>query len=725
MQDKPILCHVLIGAPGSGKTTLAQAWIQRDPSMVWVSTDDIRAELYGNAAQQLSWAEVEAAVTHKIQASIQAGRSVIYDATNAKRAWRLEFLKKYSSPSVDWMGWWLQVDEVECKRRNRLRDRQVPDWVIEDYHKTLNQFKPIESEGFIKVIALAQDCGIELQNTFDTINESLRHIPKIKAGRNNRKSKEELHRYSDFLDFERLMHLMALLIHYPGAGALRSQNPELLASALQIEVSNLPAYENEVDELNALLQKLHGNIYADREAITSNLEWLQKNGLVNSIYSENPIKWQKESETFDYRFSHRYSDWQNFERLMMIIKDFSFLPLYKSEEDEDFSKISVSERKIKLPISSCLWKIYSRFSKFKISLEFDKFEFWHIIFHCSYKFNISVLQAKFCSEYNQRHPQIFLTDNVLRQDINFCLNPYGIMTSSKTRNSYFLGTSILSIGDLKRIFHVIEAHKSLFEEFNNPIAYKSYNKLKSGLGSLGIDIKETYPTRIVMHQSITDPKLAPDLTLGLEQAESYIENSTVLRLFKLSRRGIHETDAPPDIKILPLQIAFHRIAWYLGYVVLEEGKNKDLLKFERIDRLSVVNTLESQSKTFQKSKLKQLIQLTKFSYSPFIGNSVIEQQNYLNKNEKHKAEIFVNLCFEEKVFEFIKMGSRRFPSLKASENNHLKGFLPKWTVEEDFEFTAWIVGFGHKVKVLEPQILAKRVEDKAKAIAAVYTQPSP
>ncbi|NCJ08068.1 AAA family ATPase [Synechococcales cyanobacterium C] len=669
MQNKPIVCHVLIGAPGSGKTTLAQAWIKRDPSIVWVSTDAMRAELYGSEVQQLCWAEVEAAVAHKIQTCLQEGRSVLYDATNAKRAWRLEFLRKYSSPSVVWMGWWLQVDEAECKHRNKRRDRRVPDWVIEDYIQNLNRFKPIEAEGFVKVTKLELlDKEAEFEQTFQKIEDSLRSIHRVQAGRHNRRAQEELHRYSDFLEFERLMHLIALLIHYPGAGALRENNPSQLASVLKREVSDLPAYESDIDELSALLQKLHGNIYADRDAIAANLVWLQENRFANSVHSQKPIQCQREAGAFDYEFRHRYSDWQNFKRLMTIIRHLSYFPFRKPEEYDD----------------------------------------------------ISGLQEKFCNKLNQEYSSfIFLTKNVLRQDINFCLNPYSIMTSSKTRNSYFLGTGILAIDDLEHIFNILEAHKSLLDD---PIAYESYKKFKSGLICLGKDIKEIYPTRTIMHQSIADPDLAPEHALSLEKAETYIENSTVIRLFKLTGRGSHTTDTPSGIKILPLQISFHRIAWYLGYVVLEEGENKDLLKFERMDRLSAESTLENKSKEFQKAKLKQLTRLTKASYSPFLGNSAKEQQDYLLKDTRKNVEILIDLKFETRLFEFIQMGTRRFPSLTARKN-HLKGLLPRWTVEDDFELENWILGFGNEVTVLNSQSLAERIKKKAEAIAAVYNTP--
>ena len=57
MSTSTLRCHLLIGPPGSGKTTLAQELaplLQGDgelPALV-LSTDAIRAELFGDAAVQ-------------------------------------------------------------------------------------------------------------------------------------------------------------------------------------------------------------------------------------------------------------------------------------------------------------------------------------------------------------------------------------------------------------------------------------------------------------------------------------------------------------------------------------------------------------------------------------------------------------------------------------------------------------------------------------------------
>ena len=43
---------LLVGIPGSGKTTYAEKYIKENPNAVHLSSDKIRAELWGNEATQ-------------------------------------------------------------------------------------------------------------------------------------------------------------------------------------------------------------------------------------------------------------------------------------------------------------------------------------------------------------------------------------------------------------------------------------------------------------------------------------------------------------------------------------------------------------------------------------------------------------------------------------------------------------------------------------------------
>jgi predicted kinase len=158
-----MLCHFLIGVPGAGKSTFAQKLAKLEHSQI-IATDAIRKQLYGDEAIQGNWCEVEAEVLHQINISISQNIPVIYDATNAKRAWRIDLLQKLDSfqprlksnnhnvDKVMWIGWYFKTDLAICKQWNQARNRQVPDIILEQMAENLTNFPPIVDEGFKQII---------------------------------------------------------------------------------------------------------------------------------------------------------------------------------------------------------------------------------------------------------------------------------------------------------------------------------------------------------------------------------------------------------------------------------------------------------------------------------------------------------------------------------------------------------------------------------------------
>lgn len=73
-------CHLLIGPPASGKTTTAALLAPLLQAEVF-STDRIREELYGDAAIQGHWPEVEARLHESIRQAVGARRAGIEQLT--------------------------------------------------------------------------------------------------------------------------------------------------------------------------------------------------------------------------------------------------------------------------------------------------------------------------------------------------------------------------------------------------------------------------------------------------------------------------------------------------------------------------------------------------------------------------------------------------------------------------------------------------------------------
>jgi predicted kinase len=144
---------VLIGLPGSGKSTLAAQWLAQCPRRQVISTDAIRAQLFGSEDVQGSWLLVWRQVQQQFRQALDQPAGAIYDATNAVRCYRKEAIA--SSRAIGFTqitGLWLDMPLHLCLERNRTRSRQVPEQVILQMHSSLHNAPPSLQEGFDRLI---------------------------------------------------------------------------------------------------------------------------------------------------------------------------------------------------------------------------------------------------------------------------------------------------------------------------------------------------------------------------------------------------------------------------------------------------------------------------------------------------------------------------------------------------------------------------------------------
>ena len=169
--DRQPCLFLLIGLPGSGKSFLAAQIQQACPDRPIVSTDAIRAELFGNAANQGSWSLIQQEVQHQLQQAaiaIRAGRSsaAIYDATNVRRCYRRAAIATGRTAGFQHIiGIWLDTPLPLCLQRNRQRDRQVPEVVIRKMHRQLRGAPPHLSDGFDRLVKSGSEIPLFLRFT--------------------------------------------------------------------------------------------------------------------------------------------------------------------------------------------------------------------------------------------------------------------------------------------------------------------------------------------------------------------------------------------------------------------------------------------------------------------------------------------------------------------------------------------------------------------------------
>lgn len=681
-----MLSHLLIGVPASGKSTFALSLATLTNAKI-VSTDKIRATLYGDASIQGDWNEIETEVIQQIKTTTSQGHSIIYDATNFKRAWRLEFLNQLKNEEIKWIAWYLQTPLEICKERNQKRDRHVPESIIESMYQSLKDFPPIIAEGFAIINPITT-------NHFNpsAIQKQINSISRRQINHTNRTQHPQaiFHSYSRLLDFERLLHLLSLLIQYPGLGNLHQTNPKLIAEIFGV----IPHWKDSLEEIASVMEKLKGKIYADRDAIAQDLLWLQRWEIVNQEKLTQSPQTELFIETCSSKniIAHPYSEIEPFKRLIITIRlilNHPFLP--KIEKMGYLESLSI------------------------------------------------YLQQKTDIKANYY--------NCLRKDIERILKPYQIIPSYPMKHGYFAGTGILTAQELKSVYHILQSQAKSFED---PLSLKMYELLKERVSFSKVDQNEIYPVRAIANSSMIDLDYLHESILlhQLDELEQAIESGKLIELNRKPESGKFLGDTEGFFKAWPLQIVFSNFAWYLGYECAE-GSNSGLFRLERLDRLFCGQPLSQFRETKQQWRsLKKFQKLLIESAGIFLGNSVEEQTKYLNSNRKgiSDVEIVVEFHFTDHIFRFIAEVTKRFPqnkfkmspliskkptsvkekkmySLSRTQDsqfpNRFQVIIPNWSLE-DVDFIRWIVGFGGQVKVHQPRQLQERVYQIGKEIHQLY-----
>lgn len=146
---KPVLV-VLSGPPASGKSTFLEQ-VKFSPNGIIVSTDQLRKEWLGDESDQSRNPFIWERAMGKLEWYLASSNVVVFDATNVKRSGRKQLIKlaKHWGAAAVCLYFYPELDE--CKRRNQLRGRHVPEEVIE---KMWTRFtRPTELEGWDLVIA--------------------------------------------------------------------------------------------------------------------------------------------------------------------------------------------------------------------------------------------------------------------------------------------------------------------------------------------------------------------------------------------------------------------------------------------------------------------------------------------------------------------------------------------------------------------------------------------
>ncbi len=137
-----------IGVPGSGKTTALKPFAEKN-AYRYVSPDDIRLELTGDASNQSKNKEVWQEAYRRVGEFLKKGETVVFDATFAKDTERknfIQFARQHGAQKVE--GVFASVPYEIASERNRARERVVPEYAMERINGMLKENPPIIKDGF-------------------------------------------------------------------------------------------------------------------------------------------------------------------------------------------------------------------------------------------------------------------------------------------------------------------------------------------------------------------------------------------------------------------------------------------------------------------------------------------------------------------------------------------------------------------------------------------------
>ena len=699
----PLRCHLLIGQPASGKTTLAKALAPLltapgEPPAQVLSTDAIRADVFGDAAVQGPWVDIQQRLHQRIQEAVAAGIPVIVDATHARRAWRLAITQALHLPApVEWIGWWLYTDLPTSLEWNSRRERAVPVPVIQEMAAALADphFGPSRAEGFAAICAVVPTHHNDLT---EVLQAELAGLDRRIRSAVNRERKLQRHGYSRLLDLERLLFLIRLLSTWPD---LAATDP---ASAEELQAILSPLPEGDLaDRAAAVLGRLHGACYADASAIRADLAWLEANGFCSAIPSTAPLQ---------------------------------LAPLPRATGPVHGGLPPLGDGPVFLRVMTLLRHL--------LQVPFDR----------PVERGASLHQHLIAA--TETIPGAYLSGETatLRKDLEKLLTPYGFRPRhDNVRHGYCLGAAVLSPARLREVHNVV---RQAAGRLADPSAQDLLAELDERLGWAGISAAALPPVRSYARHAVVDTALVRRDSLAAPRRAEAIEAAIVahrrVRLQRYPGVGSFADSPAGELRVWPLQLIFHNVGWYLLFEDDHIGQEQGLIRSERLDRLAMPRGDGDLRRSSEQhaAAINRLERLLHHSGGIYFGSDLEQQLAVASASAQRRNQALITLrfCCAPWAFAFLREGLQRYPIEHVRFSKPLPGDswwhhpqaphvlepgpagsshpypveldLPPWTVAADIDLRSWLFAFAGGIRIDQPDALRQEHCRTLEEALAVY-----
>ncbi len=126
---------MLVGLPASGKSMIAEN-LSINQNAIIHSSDKLREELFNNVNEVTKNNELFIELHRRVKQDLLNGKNIIYDATNISYKKRKSFIESLNKISCEKICYLIATPYEQCLKQNQLRERKVPEYVIERMYKS-------------------------------------------------------------------------------------------------------------------------------------------------------------------------------------------------------------------------------------------------------------------------------------------------------------------------------------------------------------------------------------------------------------------------------------------------------------------------------------------------------------------------------------------------------------------------------------------------------------